>query len=127
MPLKSWLDPAPAGAPTRNVFARILAVVRRIPRGRVATYGQVARIAGLPRYARHVGYALHALPHGSNVPWHRVLNTRGAVSLRARDGAAETQRLRLTKEGVHFNAAGRVSLATYQWQPGVRPAAKRAR
>src|SRR5438270_12805573 len=100
-----------------EVFARLLAVVRRIPRGRVATYGQVARVAGLPRHARHVGWALHALPMGSPLPWHRVLNARGAISLRGMDGAADTQRLRLAKEGVRFDAAGRVALERYGWRP----------
>ena len=106
---------AAAGA----VFARILAVVRRIPRGRVATYGQVARLAGLPRHARHVGYALHGQPHGTPLPWHRVINARGAISLRAIDGAADTQRLRLEAEGVAFGAGGRVPLARFQWRPSM--------
>ncbi len=114
---------AAAGA----VFARILAVVRRIPRGRVATYGQVARLAGLPRHARHVGWALHGQPHGTPLPWHRVINARGAISLRRGDGAGDTQRLRLEAEGVAFGAGGRVPLGRFQWQPpaaraGGRPA-----
>ncbi len=67
-------------------YARIYAVVRRIPRGRVATYGQIAELAGLPGHARQVGYALHALPDGTAVPWHRVLNARGALSLRRSPG-----------------------------------------
>ena len=101
-----------------NVFTRILAVVRRVPRGRVVTYGQVARLAGLPRHARHVGYALHGLPHGSPVPWHRVINARGAISRRGIDtGAAETQRLRLENEGVRFDFRGRVALERYGWKP----------
>jgi methylated-DNA-protein-cysteine methyltransferase-like protein len=101
-----------------NVFARILAVVRRIPRGRVASYGQVARLAGLPRHARHVGYALHGLPAGSAVPWHRVINARGAISLRGMDlGAADTQRLRLENEGVCFDFRGRVSFERHGWKP----------
>ncbi len=101
------------------VFARILAVVRRIPRGRVATYGQVARLAGLPRYARHVGYALHGQPPGTPLPWHRVINARGAISLRGLDGSGETQRLRLEAEGVAFGAGGRVRLESFQWRPTV--------
>ena len=62
--------------------ARIYAVVRRIPRGTVATYGQVAERAGYPGHARQVGYALHALPPGTTVPWHRVINASGEVSAR---------------------------------------------
>jgi methylated-DNA-protein-cysteine methyltransferase-like protein len=104
-----------------GVFSRILAVVRRIPHGRVATYGQVAALAGLPRHARHVGYALHGLPAGTPLPWHRVLNARGGISLRPWDGGADTQRLRLAAEGVRFDARGRVPLDRYGWRPAGRP------
>jgi len=97
--------------------ARILAVVRRIPRGRVATYGQVAVLAGLARQPRLVGYALHALPSTTTVPWHRVINARGMVSLRAEGDAALTQRRRLEREGVSFDARGRVSLERFRWRP----------
>ncbi len=99
-------------------WERIWAVVRRIPRGRVATYGQVATLAGLGRNARQAGYALHALPDGSPVPWHRVLNARGAVSLPPMSGADLTQRIRLEKEGVRFDARGRVDLARFGWNGG---------
>jgi methylated-DNA-protein-cysteine methyltransferase-like protein len=99
-----------------SAYARIYAVVRRIPRGRVATYGQIAELAGLPGHARQVGYALHALPEGSAVPWHRVLNARGALSLRRDSGAEISQRLRLEQEGVRFDAAGRVALKRVQWR-----------
>ena len=100
-----------------EVFSRLLAVVRRIPRGRVASYGQVATLAGLPRYARHVGYALHALPEGTPLPWHRVVNACGAISLRGSGGAAETQAIRLAAEGVEFDARGRVKLERFGWRP----------
>ena len=73
--------------PGRGNYARIYAVIRRIPRGRVATYGQVAELAGLPGHARQVGYALHALPAATAVPWHRVINAAGGVSLRSSPGA----------------------------------------
>lgn len=99
-------------AEARSVYQRIYASVRRIPRGRVTTYGAIARVAGASG-ARQVGYALHALPDGSAVPWHRVVNARGAISLRA-DGAV-TQRLRLTREGVRFNAGGVIDLARFGW------------
>ena len=97
-------------------YARIYAVVRRIPRGRVATYGQVARLAGFPRQARLVGYALHALPDASRVPWQRVINARGEVSPRAIPGFEGLQVRLLEREGVHFDTRGRVSLARYQWR-----------
>jgi|SRR5439155_2444110 len=110
----------PKAGPRARVFSRILRAVVRIPRGRVATYGQVARLAGLPNHARHVGWALHGLPSGTPVPWHRVINARGAISLRGLDGAAVTQRLRLEKEGVRFDARDRVSPDRYGWKPATR-------
>lgn len=97
-------------------YARIYAVVRRIPRGRVATYGQIAELAGLPGHARQVGYALHALPDGTAVPWHRVLNARGALSLRRSPGGEIAQRLLLEREGVRFDAGGRVALERIRWR-----------
>jgi methylated-DNA-protein-cysteine methyltransferase-like protein len=99
-----------------GAYARIYAVVRRIPRGRVATYGQVAELAGLAGHARQVGYALHALPAGTAVPWHRVINAAGAVSLRATPGDELTQRQLLEREGVRFDARGRVPLRHARWR-----------
>lgn len=98
-----------------RTYTRIYSVVRRIPRGRVATYGQVAELAGLPGHARQVGYALHALPEGTTVPWHRVVNASGGISLRSTGGHELDQRLRLDGEGVGFNVAGKVVLARYRW------------
>ena len=97
---------------------RIYAVVRRIPRGKVATYGQVARLAGLKGHARQVGYALHALKGWKRVPWHRVVNARGAISLPPASGADVTQRLRLEREGVKFGPNGRIDLKRFGWKPG---------
>jgi methylated-DNA-protein-cysteine methyltransferase related protein len=97
-------------------YARIYAVVRRIPRGRVATYGQIAELAGLPGHARQVGYALHALPNSTAVPWHRVVNAAGGVSCRRAGGGELTQRLRLEAEGVGFDLRGRVRLERVQWR-----------
>jgi len=95
----------------------IYETVRRIPPGRVLTYGDVAALAGLPGHARLVGYALHALPEGSTVPWHRVINARGGISTgRAMPGGELVQRFLLEGEGVEFDARGRTSLkrfATY--------------
>jgi len=98
---------------------RIYAVVRRIPRGRVATYGQVARLAGLPRGARQVGWALAALPPGSGVPWQRVINARGAISPRRAAGPEVEQGARLRAEGVAVDPRGRVDLERFLWQPRV--------
>jgi len=94
--------------------ARILAVVDCIPRGRVATYGQVAREAGLPRHARLVGRVLAGLPSGTRLPWHRVVNSAGTIS--PRPGAA-LQRRRLQREGVRISPTGRLDLERHRWRP----------
>jgi methylated-DNA-protein-cysteine methyltransferase-like protein len=84
----------------------------------VATYGQVARLAGLSGQARLVGYALSALPERSGVPWHRVVNASGGISLR-RDGGPEAaiQRHLLEREGVRFDARDAIPLAAFRWRP----------
>ena len=98
-------------------YQEIYDVVRRIPSGRVATYGQVASLAGLPGHARQVGYALHALPQHSTIPWHRVVNAKGGISARAVPGAELVQRNLLVREGIPLNARGRVSLTQVRWTP----------
>jgi methylated-DNA-protein-cysteine methyltransferase-like protein len=100
-----------------DTYERIYRVVRRVPRGRVATYGQVARLAGLPGHARQVGYALHALPDGSEVPWHRVINARGEISRRAEPGWEGVQRSLLEAEGICFDGRQRVALPRFAWRP----------
>ena len=106
----------------RNAYARIHATVQRIPRGRVATYGQVASLAGLPHAPRVAGYALRALPPGSPVPWHRVVAAGGRLALARLDpDGAVTQRLRLEHEGVRFDARGCVDLERHLWRPRARP------
>ncbi len=92
-------------------------MVRRIPRGRVATYGQIAELAGLPGQARQVGYALYALEDDDNGPWHRVINARGQVSLRSLPGWERLQREILEGEGVRFDRRDRVALDSYRWRP----------
>ncbi|UPT74828.1 MAG: MGMT family protein [Elusimicrobiota bacterium] len=99
-----------------TLYERFYEVVARIPRGRVATYGQVAALAGLPRHSRHVGYALAALT-GDRVPWQRVINSRGEISSRDYPDAVRGQRARLEDEGVEFDGRGRVPLKKYQWKP----------
>lgn len=93
-------------------------VVERIPSGRVATYGQVAALAGFPGNAREVGYALAALPEATALPWQRVINARGEVSLRREPGRDGFQRHLLEEEGISFGPAGRVDLARFAWEPG---------
>jgi methylated-DNA-protein-cysteine methyltransferase related protein len=99
-----------------NRYALIWSVVRKIPRGRVATYGDIASLAGLEGHARQVGYALHNLPERSDVPWHRVINARGEISPRTAGDSHELQRMLLEAEGVEFDLAGRVSLREYRWR-----------
>jgi methylated-DNA-protein-cysteine methyltransferase-like protein len=99
-----------------NVYKRIYAVVRRIPRGRVATYGQVASLASLPGHARQVGYALHALRDDASVPWHRVINAQGRCSVRSEPGFEHIQQQLLEAEGVEFHS-GRTSLEKFRWEP----------
>lgn len=93
---------------------RIWRVVASIPEGTVATYGQVAELAGLPRGARHVGRVLGALPSDSRLPWHRVVNARGELSLVG--ASARRQRARLREEGHRFRN-GRLDLQRCRWQP----------
>jgi methylated-DNA-protein-cysteine methyltransferase-like protein len=98
-----------------SFFEQVYQVAQRIPRGKVATYGQIARLLGQPRAARTVGWALHSLPQGKNVPWQRVINSRGMVSLgRDRHGAV-VQQVLLEGEGVVFDERGRVDLDLYGW------------
>lgn len=105
-----------------TVYARILRAVASIPRGRVASYGQVAAIAGLPGRARQVGYALRMAGDGA-VPWHRVVNARGVPSLVG--DAHELQCRRLRKEGIVFEKSGRIDLARFG--VGVTGRGRRAR
>jgi len=101
---------------SQGLHPRIHDVVSQIPHGRVATYGQVARLAGLPGQARLVGYALHALPAGTSVPWQRVVNAQGAISTPS--GHDTLQRRLLEREGIRFDSRGRIPFASFQWRPG---------
>lgn len=92
----------------------ILAVVNRIPRGRVSTYGNVADVAGLPRRARLVGMVLRGNSTPRNLPWHRVINAGGRISFPSGSEAHACQRRRLEAEGIVFTG-GRVDLQRYGW------------
>ena len=107
-----------------TAYARIYAVVRRIPCGKVATYGQVAALAGLRGHARQVGYAMYALRRGTTVPWQRVVNAQGRVSRRSTFGGELRQRLLLENEGIEFDWRGRIALERFGWRPG-RPRVSR--
>ena len=101
-------------------------MVALIPPGAVATYGDVARQAGLPGAARRVGRALRGLPADTRIPWHRVINAQGRLSLPRGSAALLTQRARLEAEGISLLDGTKVSLATYRWQPGRAVTADRA-
>lgn len=100
-------------------YDAIYDVVRQIPVGKVATYGQVAELANLPRQARLVGYALYQVDmKHSDVPWQRVINAKGEISHSIfRNGTDYAQRSLLEAEGIEFEPSGRINLATYRWQP----------
>jgi methylated-DNA-protein-cysteine methyltransferase-like protein len=98
-----------------SFFEQVYRVAQRIPRGKVATYGQIARLLGQPRAARTVGWALHSLPEGKDVPWQRVINSQGMVSLGSDRHGAVVQRVLLEGEGVVFDERGRVDLDVYGW------------
>jgi len=102
-----------------KTYEQIYAIVRQIPQGKVATYGQVAELAGLIGKPRLVGYALYRVDAPpSDIPWHRVINAKGEVSYSiVRNGADYVQRALLEDEGIVFNANGKVNLTLYRWQP----------
>jgi methylated-DNA-protein-cysteine methyltransferase-like protein len=96
-----------------SFFEQVQQVIHCIPPGKVATYGQIARILGMPHAARTVGWALRAVPEGSDVPWQRVVNARGTLSLDTYGAAI--QRALLEKEGIVFDEQGRIDLKVYGW------------
>jgi methylated-DNA-protein-cysteine methyltransferase related protein len=96
-------------------------VVDAIPPGKVATYGQVALLAGYPRAARLAGQAMASLPADSDTPWHRVVNARGHVSPRGEPVAEDVQRMMLAQEGVEIEPGGRIDLDRFGWDPEPRP------
>lgn len=100
---------------TAVTYDTIYKLVHRIPKGRVATYGQIAHLAGIPGQPRRVGYALAGLRDGSSVPWHRVINAKGEISLRPGNGDEKQRRL-LEREGVVFDAKGRIPLEQFRWE-----------
>lgn len=100
-----------------NTFEKIYDVVKQIPKGKVATYGLVALLAGNPRLARVVGYALHVNPEPGVIPCHRVVNRLGEVSTAFAFGGENMQRILLSEEGVEFTPEGKVDLNIYLWKP----------
>lgn len=102
---------------TGEFVAAVGAVIARIPRGRLLTYGDVARLAGFPGRPRQVGRALKALPETTKLPWHRVVNAQGLVPQRGRVWGAYEQMARLRKEGIPVDPDGRLPLAKHRWNP----------
>jgi methylated-DNA-protein-cysteine methyltransferase-like protein len=106
------LEPRVIGPGFRD---NVYTVVRRIPVGYVSTYGDVGSVLGSPRVARQVGFALAALPEGTDVPWHRVINAKGMVSARGDVERPIEQQVRLEDEGIVFDENGRCPLAAYRY------------
>jgi methylated-DNA-protein-cysteine methyltransferase-like protein len=100
-------------------FRRVAMVIKKIPRGKVATYGQIAALAGNPRAARQVAWVLHSASDKKKLPWQRVINREGTISL-PRYGGYELQKALLVKEGVKFDGADCVDLTRFQWQPKIK-------
>jgi len=100
-----------------NSYEKIYNIVKKIPKGQVATYGQIARLAGNPQWSRVVGYALHVNPDSSKIPCHRVVNRYGELSKAFAFGGQQAQRMLLEMEGIEFLQDDRVELEKYQWQP----------
>jgi methylated-DNA-protein-cysteine methyltransferase-like protein len=99
-----------------NTYDLIYAVVRQIPYGQVATYGQVAELAGLIGKPRVVGYALYRVTAADEIPWHRVINAKGEVSRSPhRNGTDYLQQSLLEDEGIKFDATGKLNLERYRW------------
>ena len=97
-------------------YRKIYAIVKQIPCGKVATYGQVAKLAGIPGQARQVGYALNRL-NDHSIPWHRVINARGEISSRSDSDYETLQQDLLAHEGIQFSVEGKISFNRYRWKP----------
>jgi methylated-DNA-protein-cysteine methyltransferase-like protein len=98
-------------------FEKVWTIVAHVPRGTVVTYGQVAAMLGNPRAARTVGWALHSTPDKLDIPWHRVINSKGRVSTDCGEHSPDLQRRLLEQEGLEFNARDIIDLDRYQWRP----------
>ncbi len=100
----------------KGFYDRVVACIRSIPAGKIATYGQIADYAGNPRAAREVAYILHSSSEKEGLPWQRVINSKGQISLRPGHGY-EMQKKFLEDEGVVFDAEGRVDFTRFLWHP----------
>ena len=95
---------------------RVIELIKKIPKGKVSTYGQIAAMAGNPRGARQVSRVLHTSSEKEKLPWHRVINREGKISLPI-GGGFEIQKSLLTKEKIKFDSSGKIDLKKYQWLP----------
>lgn len=100
----------------KSVFEKIYETVKKIPYGKVATYGQIALLSGNPRWARVVGYALHSNPNPEQIPCYRVVNRNGEIAKSFAFGGGEAQRKLLEIEGIEFDENGRINLKKYGWR-----------
>lgn len=101
-----------------QLYTQIYDLVRQIPPGKVATYGQIADLLGKPRHARQIGYALYRVAPDSDIPWQRVVNAQGMISHSPqRQGSDDLQRILLEQEGITFNSQDKLDLRRYRWQP----------
>ena len=102
--------------PVSKSYLKIWETIKKIPPGNVATYGQIAALAGFGGHARLVGYALHATPNEVQIPWHRVINYQGKISLPKESGQYDLQKALLEAEGIVF-VQEKINLKKYRWQP----------
>ena len=100
----------------KSFYQRVIDIIKSIPEGKIATYGQIAKYAGNPRAARQVAYILHSSSEKDNLPWHRVINSKGSISLKPRHGY-ELQKQMLEKEGVVFGKNNCIDLYHFLWLP----------
>jgi methylated-DNA-protein-cysteine methyltransferase-like protein len=100
---------------TTSLFEQVYRLVCQVPPGKVTSYGAIARMLGYPHAARTVGWALHSLPEGRDVPWHRVINSQGHISASGRESWADLQRALLEAEGVEFDEHGTVDWKRFGW------------
>lgn len=101
---------------------KVISIVKKIPRGKVATYGQIAKLAGKPHAARGVGWILHACAQSHDLPWQRVINSQGQISFPTRAKEHKEQKKLLQKEGIQFQNSGTIDLKKFQWKKKPRPA-----
>jgi methylated-DNA-protein-cysteine methyltransferase related protein len=98
-------------------FEHVWDIVKQVPNGKVVSYGQIAALLGSPRAARTVGWALHSIPEELDLPWHRVINSQGRISIGTCGHSSNIQQLLLEKEGVEFDHKGTIDMKLFQWVP----------